>query len=182
MVDNARATLTIIIAILMVMLFGIAYLVDAYGIGADRSGEKPGYQNVLSQLIGAVAGRGWFYFISTVAIVTVLSLSANTSFADFPRVCRAVAANRYLPWGFTIRGAQATGLFAGHLHACRFLCALLLIAFRGVTDRLIPLFAVGAFLAFTLSQAGMVVHWRRQRESAPYPARWLTPSEAWLRD
>ncbi len=102
-VDNARTTLTIIIAILMAMLLGIAFLVHAYGIGAADPG-KQGYQTVLSQLIGAVAGRGVFYFISMAAIVTVLSLSANTSFSDFSRVCRAVAANRYLPWGFTIRG------------------------------------------------------------------------------
>ena len=162
-VDNARKTLTIIIAILMVMLLGIAFLVHAYGIGAADPG-KAGYQTVLSQLTAAVAGRGIFYFVSMAAILTVLSLSANTSFADFPRVCRAVAANRYLPWGFTIRGRRL--VYSQGIYVLALLSALLLFVFGGVTDKLIPLFAVGAFLAFTLSQAGMVVHWRRQKNGS----------------
>jgi amino acid transporter len=159
--DNARTTLTIIIAILMAMLLGIAYLVHAYGIAASDPG-KPGYQSILSQLVAAVAGRGIFYFISMAGILSVLSLSANTSFADFPRVCRAVAANRYLPWGFTIRGRRL--VYSQGIYVLAFLSALLLTVFGGVTDKLIPLFAVGAFLAFTLSQAGMVMHWRKQKK------------------
>jgi hypothetical protein len=94
----------------------------------------------------------------------VLALSANTSFADFPRVCRAVAANRYLPWGFTLRGRRL--VYAQGIYVLAALAAILLAVFGGVTDKLIPLFAVGAFLAFTLSQAGMVVHWRKQQGSS----------------
>ena len=154
----AKLTLTIIIGILMVMLVGIAYLVPAYGIAATDPGAA-GYQSVLSQLLGAVTGKGWFYWVSIGSILVVLSLSANTAFADFPRLARAIAANGYLPHAFVLRGRRL--VFAQGVYALAILTGALLIIFRGVTDRLIPLYAVGAFLAFTLSQAGMVVHWRR---------------------
>jgi amino acid transporter len=154
----AKLTLTIIIGILMVMLLGIAYLVPAYGIAATDPGS-PGYDSVLSQLLAAVMGRGAFYWISIGSILLVLSLSANTAFADFPRLSRAIAQNGYLPHAFVIRGRRL--VFAQGVYALAILTGTLLIIFRGVTDRLIPLYAVGAFLAFTLSQAGMVMHWKR---------------------
>ena len=154
----AKRTLTIIIGILMVMLLGIAYLVPAYGIAATDPG-LPGYDSVLSQLLAAVSGRGAFYWLSIVSILVVLSLSANTAFADFPRLARAIAQNGYLPHAFVIRGRRL--VFAQGVYALALLTGLLLTIFGGVTDRLIPLYAVGAFLAFTLSQAGMVMHWRR---------------------
>ena len=154
----ARLTLTIIIAILMVMLLGIAYLAPRYGVAATVPGE-PGYQSVLAQLLMAITGQGWFYWTSIVSILVVLSLSANTAFADFPRLSRAIALNGYLPFPLTLRGRRL--IFAEGVYALAILTAILLAIFRGVTDRLIPLYAVGAFLAFTLSQAGMVVHWRR---------------------
>src|SRR5262249_26422873 len=147
-VKSARITLTVIIAILILLLAGIAHLVYAYHIGATPPGEV-GYQSVLSELIAAVAGRGWFYFVSMGSILVVLSLSANPSFADFPRLCRAVAENRYLPYPFTFRGRRL--VYSYGIYALVLLSGLLLVAFKGVTDRLIPLFAVGAFLAFTLS-------------------------------
>jgi hypothetical protein len=89
----------------------------------------------------------------------VLALSANTAFADFPRLCRAIAQNNYLPHSFATRGRRL--VYSQGILVLAVLAGLLLILFGGVTDRLIPLFAVGAFLAFTLSQAGMVGHWRR---------------------
>ncbi len=156
--QTAKRTLTIIIAILIVMLLGIAYLVPAYGIAATDPG-MPGYESVLSQLLAAVTGRGAFYWVSIGSILLVLSLSANTAFADFPRLARAIAQNGYLPHAFVIRGRRL--VFAQGVYALALLTGLLLIIFRGVTDRLIPLYAVGAFLAFTLSQAGMVMHWKR---------------------
>ena len=152
----ARLTLTIIIAILMVMLGGIAYLAPVYGVAATTPGVV-GYQSVLSQLIAAVAGKGAFYWTSIVSILIVLSLSANTAFADFPRLARAIARNGFLPHAFTLRGRRL--VYTPGVYALALLTALLLTIFGGVTDRLIPLYAVGAFLAFTLSQAGMVVHW-----------------------
>ena len=155
---NAKRTLTIIILLLMVFLAGIALLCRAYGIGAtDPSGA--GYQSILSQLIAAVMGRGWFYYVSIASILAVLALSANTSFADFPRLTRAIAQKDYLPHVFKVRGRRL--LYSHGITALVGFTALLLIMFGGITDRLIPLFAIGAFLAFTLSQAGMVVHWRR---------------------
>ncbi|HEV2280923.1 MAG TPA: APC family permease [bacterium] len=157
-VQTAQRTLTAIIAILILMLAGIAYLVRVYHIGATPPGEA-GYQSVLSLLLAAVAGRGVFYDIAMASILAVLVLSANTAFADFPRVCRAVALNRYLPQAAALRGRRL--VYSYGIYALAALCALLLIVFEGVTDRLIPLYAVGAFLAFTLSQAGMVMHWRR---------------------
>jgi amino acid transporter len=154
----ARRTLTVIIAILMVMLAGIAVLVRAYGIGATAPGE-PGYESVLSQLVGAVGGKSLFYSVSIGSILVVLSLSANTAFADFPRLSRAIAQNGFLPHALALRGRRL--VFEKGIYALAVLTGVLLIIFGGITDRLIPLYAVGAFLAFTLSQAGMVVHWRR---------------------
>jgi hypothetical protein len=89
-----------------------------------------------------------------------LALSANTAFADFPRLTRAIALHDYLPHVFVLRGRRL--LFSHGIYALTGLTALILILFKGVTDRLIPLYAIGAFLAFTLSQAGMVMHWKRQ--------------------
>jgi hypothetical protein len=114
-------------------------------------------------LTGAVAGKGVFYYVTIASILAVLALSANTSFAGFPRVCHAMAQNRYLPYGFTVRGRRL--VYSQGVFVLAILSAILLIVFGGVTDHLIPLFAIGAFLSFTLSQAGMVAHWRSQHES-----------------
>jgi amino acid transporter len=157
-VSTARRTLTVIIVLLMMLLAGIAYLVHAYGIEATDPGQ-PGYQSVLSLLLAAVSGRGGFYYVSMASILAVLALSANTAFADFPRLCRAIAQNNYLPHSFATRGRRL--VYTQGILVLAVLAAALLIVFGGVTDRLIPLYAVGAFLAFTLSQAGMVGHWRR---------------------
>jgi amino acid transporter len=156
---NAKRTLTIIIVLLMVFLAGIALLCRAYSIGATDPGAA-GYQSVLSQLTAAVMGHGWFYYVTIGSILAVLALSANTSYADFPRLTRAIAMHDYLPHAFMIRGRRL--LYSHGIVALVGFTALLLIVFGGVTDRLIPLFAIGAFLAFTLSQAGMVMHWKRQ--------------------
>src|SRR5277367_1999168 len=157
-VRNAQRTLTVIIGLLIVMLAGIAFLIRAYGIAATDPG-RPGYQSVLSILVAAVVGRGWFYYITIGSVLVVLSLSANTAFADFPRLCRAVAQNSFLPHSFGFRGRRL--VYSEGILVLAVLAAILLVLFGGVTDRLIPLFAIGAFLAFTLSQAGMVAHWRR---------------------
>ena len=157
-IPTARRTLTIIIALLIALLAGIAYLVRAYGIQATDPG-LPGYQSVLSMLLAAVTGRGVFYYVSIGSILVVLALSANTAFADFPRLCRSIAQNNCLPHSLATRGRRL--VYSQGILVLAGLSALLLILFGGVTDRLIPLFAIGAFLAFTLSQAGMVGHWRR---------------------
>jgi amino acid transporter len=156
---NAKKTLTIIIGLLCVLLLGIALLCRAYGVAAtDPDGAH--YESVLSMLTRAVMGHGWFYYLTIASILLVLALSANTAFADFPRLTRAIALNNYLPHVFLLRGRRL--LYSWGIYVLVALTATLLIIFGGVTDRLIPLYAIGAFMAFTLSQAGMVVHWRRQ--------------------
>jgi hypothetical protein len=157
-VPAARKTLTAIIAILVLLLGGIGVLVKYYGIVATDPGAA-GYQSVLSMLTAAVAGKGIFYDITMFSVLIVLCLSANTSFADFPRLCRMIARDDYLPHSLTTRGRRL--VFSQGIWALAILAGLLLILFGGVTDRLIPLFAIGAFMAFTLSQAGMVGHWRK---------------------
>ena len=157
-VQTARRTLTVIIGILILMLAGVAWLAQVYHIGATDPGQ-PGYDSLLSQIIAAVAGRGLFYYVSIGSILAVLALSANTAFADFPRLCQIVADDGYLPHGFSWRGRRL--VFTYGICILALLAGALLTVFGGVTDRLIPLFAIGAFLAFTLSQAGMVMHWRR---------------------
>jgi amino acid transporter len=164
-VKNAQRTLTVIIAILAVLLAGICYLVKVYGIVATDPGQ-PGYQSLLSMLIAAVFGKGYFYYLTIASILVVLSLSANTAFADFPRLCRAIAQNNYLPHVFGYRGRRLVYTYG--IVILTVLCGGILVIFGGVTDRLIPLYAVGAFLAFTLSQSGMVVHWWKHRR-----AHWL---------
>ena len=159
-VRNAQWTLTVIIGLLGILLAGIAYLVRAYGIQATDPG-LPGYQSVLSMLVAAVAGRGIFYYFTIGSVLVILSLSANTAFADFPRLCKAVSHDGFLPHSFGYRGRRL--VYSQGIYVLATLTAILLIVFGGVTDRLIPLFAIGAFLAFTLSQAGMVGHWRRVR-------------------
>jgi amino acid transporter len=156
---NAKITLTIIIVLLAVLLAGIALLSRAYGIAATNP-DGPGYESVLSMLTRAVMGHGAFYYVTIGSVLLVLALSANTAFADFPRLTRAIALDDYMPHVFLLRGRRL--LYSWGIYVLVALTALLLITFGGVTDRLIPLFAVGAFMAFTLSQAGMVMHWKRQ--------------------
>jgi len=132
--------------------------VRVYGIAATDPG-RPGYQSVLSMLVAAVAGKGAFYYVTIGSILLVLALSANTAFADFPRLCKTISQDGFLPRSFGSRGRRL--IYSQGVYVLAALSAVLLIIFGGVTDRLIPLFAVGAFLAFTLSQTGMVFHWKR---------------------
>jgi amino acid transporter len=157
-VQRAQRTLTVIIGILMVLLFGIAYLAKAYRI-MPMDPDAAQFQSLLSLLVTAVFGRGWFYFLTMGSVLLALALSANTAFADFPRLTRAIALHDYLPHVFILRGRRL--LYSHGIYALTGFTAIILILFGGVTDRLIPLYAIGAFLAFTLSQAGMVVHWMK---------------------
>ncbi len=167
-VRKAHGTLTAIVVSLGVLLGGVAWLARAFGIGAmDQA--RPGYQSVLSQLAAALVGRGPFYYVAICSLLAVLTLSANTSFVGFPRLCRLIAQDRFLPVGFAAIGRRLE-LSVGILFLTT-ASGLLLVVFRGITDPLIPLFAVGAFLAFTLSQAGMVMHWWRGKGSEGRPAR-----------
>lgn len=153
-----RRTLTVIVATLGLFLAGIAYLVKAYGILAMNQ-EREGYQSVLSQLARAVVGDGVFYDIAIGSLLCVLTLSANTSFVAFPRLCRAVAQDGFLPRPFAVAGRRL--VFSVGILYLTGAAGILLVVFGGITDRLIPLFAIGAFLTFTMSQIGMVAHWLR---------------------
>jgi hypothetical protein len=156
---EARRTLGIIVSVLVVLLVGIAVLSRSYDVAATPPGQR-GYQSILSQLTGAIAGRGAVYFVTMVSVLSVLTLSANTSFADFPRLWRLLALDGFLPEAFAHRGRRL--MFSYGIVVLSVLSGALLIVFGGITDALIPLFAIGAFLSFTLSQAGMVEHWRRR--------------------
>jgi amino acid transporter len=157
--ENAKKTLTVIIGLLIILLAGIAWLVKVYHIAATDPGAS-GYQSVLSMLVAAVAGKGIFYYVTIGSILLVLSLSANTAFADLPRLCRIIALDGYLPRSMSNRGRRL--VYTEGIYLLAVLTGGLLLLFGGVTDRLIPLYAVGAFLAFTLSQLGMVFHWKRE--------------------
>ena len=158
-VANAHRTLTAIVVTLGILLAGIAVLARHWDVGAmDQT--KDGYRSVLAQVVAAAVGQGPLFWVAIASTVAVLSLSANTSFVGFPRLCRMVAEDGYLPRAFAIPGRRLV-YSAGVLFLAGGSGALL-TAFGGITDRLIPLFAVGAFASFTLSQAGMAKHWLRE--------------------
>jgi amino acid transporter len=160
--EKANTALTFIIFMLIVLLLGLAYIARAYGVSAMDPNASD-YQSVLSIEVAAVFGRGWFYYVTMGSVLAALSFSANTAFADFPRMARAIAMKDYLPHVFIVRGRRL--LFTHGIYALTGFTALILIIFKGVTDDLIPLYAIGAFLAFTLSQAGMVKHWLKDKEA-----------------
>lgn len=157
-VKNAQRTLAAIVLLLGLLLVGITLLVGVYHVGATEP-MGADYQSVVSQLVAAVVGRNWLYYITIFSTLAILAFSANSGFAGFPRLCRLLALDDYLPHAFATRGRRLVYTLGIVILAA--FSGLLLIAFNGVTDNLIPLFAVGAFGAFTLSQAGMVIHWRK---------------------
>lgn len=166
-IRRGHQTLLLIVGVLALLLAGITFLTPAYDIAAmDQT--QPGYRSVLSQIAAAVVGYGAFYYVAMGSLLCVLVLSANTSFVGFPRLCRLVAQDGYLPRPFAIVGRRL--VFSVGILYLAGAAAGLLIVFNGITDRLIPLFAIGAFLTFTLSQSGMVVHWRDRARARP--ERW----------
>ncbi|MGE0868409.1 MAG: APC family permease [Kofleriaceae bacterium] len=167
-IRHAHRTLVAIVAILALLLIGIGGLVHVFGIGAmDQT--QPGYQSIVSQLAAAIAGRGVLYDVVLGSLLCVLACSANTSFVDFPRMCRTVATDDYLPRAFAIVGRRL--VFSVGILYLALTAGILLVAFGGITEHLIPLFAIGAFLTFTLSQSGMVMHWLRTGRHSHAP-RW----------
>jgi len=159
---NANRTLTAIIFMLIVLLYGLSYVAKAYGVTA-MDPDAHNYQSVLSLEVAAVFGRSFFYYVTMGSVLAALSFSANTAFVGFPNLARAIAGRDYLPHVFLLKGRRL--LFSHGIYALTGFTALILILFDGVTDRLIPLYAIGAFLAFTLSQAGMVKHWLKHPDA-----------------
>jgi amino acid transporter len=155
---NARTTLTWAAVVFATLFVGIAYLVTTIGIQPDPTQEK----TVLSLLVRQLTGDGFVLIVAQVATALILVLAANTSFADFPRLSSFLARDGFLPRQFAFRGerlAFTTGIVALSLMAIG-----LLYFFEASVTGLIPLYTLGVFLAFTLSQTGMLVRWRRRRE------------------
>jgi len=152
---NAGITLVWMAVILGILTIGIAYYADYYRIMPVEN------ETVLSQLARAVFSKGVIYYTIQFATALILILAANTSFADFPRLSSIMAADRYLPRQLSNRGDKL--VFSNGILILGALSVLLIVAFGGDTHALIPLYAVGVFTAFTLSQAGMVVHWVREK-------------------
>jgi amino acid transporter len=155
--DNAAKTLVIMTAILLTMFLGISVLAAALHIVPLEQ------ETVLSQIARAVfGGRNAAYFVLQGATMFILVLAANTSYADFPRLASILARDGFAPTQFTHRGDRLA--FSNGIVVLTLFAMALVVIFAGNVFRLIPLYAVGVFLSFTLSQAGMVMHWRRHRE------------------
>jgi amino acid transporter len=152
---NARTVLSWMIGILITTFGGLVLLMHLNGIAPSTR------ETMLSQLAHRVFPTGPWYYLIQGATALILLLAANTAYNDFPRLLCFMARDSYAPRQFLHLGDRLA--FRNGLVALSVPAAVILVAFRGYTQALIPLYAVGVFLAFTLSQAGMVVHWRRQR-------------------
>ena len=150
---NAAATLTWMSAILAAIFLGVTVL--AHQVGALPSETE----TVISQLGRAIFGRGIGQVGLLVATTLILIMAANTSFADFPRLASLAAGDGFLPRQLTYRGSRL--VFSWGIVVLSALGGLLLVLFQANTTRLIPLYAIGVFLSFTLSQTGMVIRWRK---------------------
>jgi amino acid transporter len=156
---NARTTLTWAAAIFGSLFLGISFLSSNLGIVPDPSEQ----QTVLSQLTRQLTGSGWYLYLVQFATALLLVLAANTSFADFPRLSSFLARDDFMPRQFAFRGERLA--FTTGILALAAFAIVLLIAFSASVTALIPLYTLGVFLAFTLSQSGMVVRWWRRREA-----------------
>ncbi|MFY9621645.1 MAG: APC family permease [Pyrinomonadaceae bacterium] len=163
---NAATTLAWMAALLAVMFIGTSVMSYLYHVHPRES------ETVISQFARTifVGPMGWFYYIIQGTTALILVLAANTSFADFPRLASLLARDRFLPRQFATRGDKL--VFSNGIIILAIFSGLLVVAFGGDTSRLIPLYAVGVFLSFTLSQSGMVIHWLkagRKLKESPAP-------------
>jgi amino acid transporter len=157
---NAAITLMWMVGVCLTLFVGITFLTQAFHIVPDERGR----QTVLSMLGHAVFGESILYLVLQVATAGILVLAANTAFADFPRLSSILARDGFAPRQLANLGDRL--VFANGIILLGGLASLLIVVFRGSTHLLIPLYAVGVFVSFTLYQAGMVVHWRRLRGPA----------------
>ncbi len=153
---NAATTLSWMAALLIVMFLGASVLSYFFHVHPRE------HETVISQIARVVftGPMGWFYYVVQATTAAILILAANTSFAGFPRLASLLARDRYLPRQLANLGDRL--VFSNGVILLAAFSGLLVWAFRGDTSRLIPLYAVGVFMSFTLSQAGMVVHWWRE--------------------
>ena len=153
---NAAATLVTMALLAVTMFIGITLLAHAYHVMPNE------HETVVSQLArGVFGGRGTAYYLVQVATMLILVLAANTAFADFPRLSSIVARDGFLPRQFMNQGDRLA--FSNGIIALSVFAGMLLIVFHGDTQSLLPLYMIGVFVSFTLSQSGMVIHWRRLR-------------------
>ncbi len=154
--NNAKITMAWMSSILGVLFLGITFLAHFYGIRPVEG------QTAVSLLARSVFGSGGFYYFVTASTAMILILAANTSYADFPRLSSLLAKDRFLPRQLASVGDRL--VFSNGILGLSFAAIFLLVIFNGETHHLIPLYAVGVFLSFTLSQSGMVLHHLRERE------------------
>ena len=152
---HARTTLAIMGVLVGVMFLGISWLAGVVGAVPSE------HETVISQIGRAVLGSGVAYYVLQLSTMGILILAANTSFADFPRLASLLARDGFMPSRFAFRGERLA--FSTGIVALAVLSIVVLAAFGGRVEALIPLYAIGVFTSITLSQAGMVVHWRRDR-------------------
>ncbi|MHB1310645.1 MAG: APC family permease [Gemmatimonadaceae bacterium] len=162
---NAATTLGWMAGILAFFFIGTSYLARHYGVMPSTS------ETVLSQVGRHVFGGGALYYALQYATFAVLVLAANTAFADFPRLASILADDGYMPRQFAARGDRLA--FSDGIIVLALMAMLLVRIFKGDTSALIPLYAIGVFVCFTLSQAGMVVHWFKCREPGWKWKAWL---------
>jgi len=154
---NAAATLVTMAVLAIGMFVGITVLAHAYRVVPSS------VESGVSQLGRAIfGGQTILYYLLQAGTTLILVLAANTAYADFPRLASIVARDRYLPRQFMNQGDRLA--FSNGILVLSLFAAVLIIAFRGDTQLLLPLYMIGVFISFTLSQAGMVIHWRRTRE------------------
>ncbi len=151
---NASRTLIIMAAVLGAFFLGVSYL-------SMHMGLVPGDETIISQVARAVFGTNAFYIIFQIATTGILIIAANTAFAGFPRLASIMARDDYMPHQFMDRGDRLA--FSTGILALGAIAALLIVMFQGNVNNLIHLYAVGVFLAFCLSNSGMVVHWWKKR-------------------
>ena len=157
---NATTTLLIMAGLCVTLFMGVTLLAGAYRV-VPLLEAAPGYETVVSQLArGVFGGRGVAYYAVQAATTLILVLAANTAFADFPRLSSIIARDRYLPRQFMNQGDRLA--FSNGIVLLSVLAGILIVAFEGDTHALIPLYMIGVFVSFTLSQAGMVRKWRRE--------------------
>ncbi len=151
---NAAATMVMMAVLSITMFVGITLLAHAYHIVPSEQ------ETVVSQIArGVFGGRGWPYYAVQGATMLILVLAANTAYADFPRLASILARDRYVPRQLMNQGDRLA--FSNGIIGLSAFASILLVAYGGDTHSLIPLYMIGVFVSFTLSQAGMVVHWRK---------------------
>ncbi|MBM5822478.1 MAG: APC family permease [Cyanobacteria bacterium K_Offshore_surface_m2_011] len=154
---NARRVLVVMVLMLAVMFSGISALASQSGLVVEDNGPT-----LLYQLGERILGDGPLLFVLQLATLLILLLAANTAYADFPRLAAFLAQDGFLPRQLTSLGDRL--VFSNGILALSALAGVLLVIVEGSVSRLIPLYAVGVFISFTLSQAGMVMHWRKLRD------------------